>query len=207
MLPLDTVWVTMKDNRTVSFLKKEKALRLALQTFKKAGIEGVMVDVWWGIVERRAPKDYDFTAYKRLFRMVSDSGLKIQAVLSFHAAGSNVGDTCKIPLPEWLLRVGEENPDIFYTDKQGFRNRECLSLGCDEVEIHKGRTPITMYKDFAAEFTSTFRSLIGTVITEVTVGMDPAGELRYPAYPEGVAGGDSPESVNFSATISICCVH
>jgi hypothetical protein len=25
----------------------------------------------------------------------------------------------------------------------------------------------------------------GTVITEVTVGMGPAGELRYPSYPEG----------------------
>ena len=25
----------------------------------------------------------------------------------------------------------------------------------------------------------------GTVITEVTVGLGPAGELRYPSYPEG----------------------
>ncbi len=25
----------------------------------------------------------------------------------------------------------------------------------------------------------------GSVITELTVGMGPAGELRYPAYPEG----------------------
>lgn len=25
----------------------------------------------------------------------------------------------------------------------------------------------------------------GTVITEVTVGMGPAGELRFPSYPEG----------------------
>ena len=26
---------------------------------------------------------------------------------------------------------------------------------------------------------------VGNTITEVTVGMGPAGELRYPAYPEG----------------------
>ena len=25
----------------------------------------------------------------------------------------------------------------------------------------------------------------GTVITEITIGMGPAGELRYPSYPEG----------------------
>lgn len=27
--------------------------------------------------------------------------------------------------------------------------------------------------------------MLGGVITEVTVGMGPAGELRYPSYPEG----------------------
>lgn len=48
-------------------------------------------------------------------------GLKVQAVMSFHAAGGNVGDTCKIPLPKWVLDIGERNPDIFYTDKQMHR--------------------------------------------------------------------------------------
>lgn len=185
MLPLDTVWVIEKNQKTVSFLKKEKALELALRTFKRSGVEGVMVDIWWGICERSRPKDYDFSAYKRLFRMISNAGLKIQAVLSFHAAGSNVGDTCKIPLPDWLNRIGDQNPDIFYTDKQGFRNRECLSLGCDNERIFHDRTPIEIYKDFTSAFTSTFRNLMGTVITEITVGLGPAGELRYPSYPEG----------------------
>jgi beta-amylase len=49
------------------------------------------------------------------------AGLKVQAVMSFHAAGGNVGDTCKIPLPKWVLDIGERNPDIFYTDKQMHR--------------------------------------------------------------------------------------
>jgi hypothetical protein len=31
---------------------------------------------------------------------VARAGLKVQAVMSFHAAGSNVGDTCRIPLPK-----------------------------------------------------------------------------------------------------------
>jgi hypothetical protein len=30
---------------------------------------------------------------------VAASGLKVQAVMSFHAAGGNVGDTCRISLP------------------------------------------------------------------------------------------------------------
>jgi beta-amylase len=52
------------------------------------------------------------------------AGLKVQAVMSFHAAGGNVGDTCKIPLPKWVVDIGERNPDIFYTDKQMHR---CVS--------------------------------------------------------------------------------
>ena len=39
--------------------------------------------------------------------------------------------------------------------------------------------------DFVAAFLDEFADIIGVVVTEVTIGMGPAGELRYPAYPEG----------------------
>lgn len=185
MLPLDTVWVVERDGKKVSILKKEKALEIALHTLKQAGVEGVMVDVWWGIVERAGPKQYDFSAYRRLFHKVAAAGLKVQAVMSFHAAGGNVGDTCKIPLPKWVLEIGEHNPDIFYTDKQAHRNKECLSLGCDEITLFWGRTPVEMYRDFIDAFADNFDYMFGSVVTEVTVGLGPAGELRYPSYPEG----------------------
>ncbi|GAX80527.1 hypothetical protein CEUSTIGMA_g7965.t1 [Chlamydomonas eustigma] len=185
MLPLDTVWVVEREGRKVSILKKERSLEIALHTLKQAGVEGVMVDVWWGLVERAGPKAYDFTAYQSLFSKVARAGLKVQAVMSFHAAGGNVGDTCKIPLPKWILEIGEKDPDIYYTDKSGHRNRECLSLGCDDVPLFWGRTPVDMYSDFIEAFASTFQHLFGTVLTEITVGLGPAGELRYPAYPEG----------------------
>jgi len=96
-----------------------------------------------------------------------------------------VGDTCKIPLPKWVLDVGEENPDIFYTDMHGYRNKECLSLGCNGEPLFWGRTPLDMYSDFFGAFADTFDYLFGPVISEVTIGLGPAGELRYPSYPEG----------------------
>jgi Glycosyl hydrolase family 14 len=40
-------------------------------------VEGVMIDVWWGIVEH-APGKYDFSAYRRLLQKIADSGLKAQ---------------------------------------------------------------------------------------------------------------------------------
>ena len=160
-------------------------------------------------------------------------------------------------------KIGEGNPDIFYTDKAGYRNRECLSLGCDDEPLLAGRTPVEVYSDFIEAFSDSFDSMFGAlavtmclahtrqtlqrreppddatrcfslthvardtnlnlnvprrssslttvvrmgrashaqldsmqrnklgmghageVITEVTVGMGPAGELRYPSYPEG----------------------
>lgn len=165
-------------------LKRERALEIALHTLRSAGVEGVMVDVWWGICERAGPRAYDFSAYRRLFHKCAAAGLRVQvrgrargrgagggggghashgaagavcgsvraarsrsltqlrsrrsarapltlrppppppgrqAVMSFHAAGGNVGDTCKIPLPKWVVDIGERNPDIFYTDKQMYR--------------------------------------------------------------------------------------
>ncbi|KAL0051241.1 hypothetical protein WJX82_004216 [Trebouxia sp. C0006] len=185
MLPLDTVWLADREGQKVSVIKREQALNVGLQMLKKAGVEGVMIDVWWGIVEHAGPQQYDFSAYQRLFATAAQAGLKIQAVMSFHAAGGNVGDTCKISLPKWISDIGIGNPDIFYTDKHGYRNKECLSLGCDSEPLFWGRTPVDMYRDFISAFADTFDDLAGSKLVEVTVGLGPAGELRYPAYPEG----------------------
>ena len=92
---------------------------------------------------------------------VAENGLKVQAVMSFHAAGGNVGDTCKIPLPSWVLAVGERNPDVFFTDKAGVRNRECLSLGCDTQPLFHGRSPLAMYRDFIEAFADEFAYMFG----------------------------------------------
>ncbi len=92
---------------------------------------------------------------------MAENGLKVQAVTSFHAAGGNVGDTCKIPLPRWVLAVGERNPDVFFTDKAGVRNRECLSLGCDSVPLFHGRSPVAMYRDFVEAFADEFDYMFG----------------------------------------------
>ena len=100
-----------------------------------------MVDVWWGIVERDGPGLYDFAGYRKLFAKARAAGLEVQAVMSFHAAGTNVGDTCTISLPPWVLRCGDEDEDIFYTDAAGVRNRECLSTGCLEEPVLAGRSP------------------------------------------------------------------
>ena len=123
-------------------LENPDELRANLSTLKETGVDGIMVDVWWGIVEKNAPKKYEWGPYMSLFKLVTELGLKIQAIMSFHQCGGNVGDEVYIPLPPWVTAVADTNPNIFYTNKRGTRNPEYLSIGVDHERLFRGRTPL-----------------------------------------------------------------
>jgi beta-amylase len=143
-----------------------------------------MVDVWWGIVEQQ-PQQYNWAPYKQFVQICKDVGLLVQVVLSFHQCGTNVGDTCFIELPKWVLNSCSD--DCFYTDREGYRDREYLSLGVDDQPLFASasgnkRTAVNMYGDFMRSFAGNFSSDIGSTISCVDVGLGPAGEMRYPSY-------------------------
>ncbi|OAY64590.1 Beta-amylase 1, chloroplastic [Ananas comosus] len=178
MLPLDTV------RPGGGGMSRRKAMGASLAALKSAGVAGVMVDVWWGIVEREGPGVYDWSGYDELMDMARRVGLKVQAVMSFHQCGGNVGDSVTIPLPRWVVEEMEKDPDLCYTDQWGRRNYEYVSLGCDTLPVLKGRSPVQCYADFMRAFRDRFADFLGSTIVEIQVGMGPAGELRYPSYPE-----------------------
>ncbi|CAL9075414.1 unnamed protein product [Musa acuminata var. zebrina] len=177
MLPLDTV---SPEGR----LQRARALNASLMALRSAGVEGVMVDVWWGLVEKDGPLRYNWEPYLELAQMVERNGLKLQMVMSFHQCGGNVGDSCSVPLPPWVLEETRRDPDIVYADRSGRRNPEYISLGCDTLPVLMGRTPIQVYSDYMRSFKDRFNCYLGHVIVEIQVGMGPCGELRYPSYPE-----------------------
>ena len=72
-----------------------------------------------------------------------------QVVMSFHECGGNVGDDVCIPLPNWVAEIGRSNPDIFFTDREGRRNPECLSWGIDKERVLRGRTAIEVHPGVA----------------------------------------------------------
>lgn len=123
-------------------LEDKAGLEKQLMELSAAGVDGVMVDVWWGLVESKGPKQYDWSAYRSLFQLVQQCGLKVQVVMSFHKCGGNIGDIVTIPLPKWVLEVGEKNPGIFYTNRAGTRNEEYLTLGVDNLPLFAGRTAV-----------------------------------------------------------------
>ncbi|GAB2285302.1 Beta-amylase [Dionaea muscipula] len=177
MLPLGVITV---DNT----IENEDGTREQLERLKAAGVDGVMVDVWWGIVESKGPRHYDWTAYRSLFQLIQTcGGLKLQAIMSFHRCGGNIGDEVNITLPPWVLHVGESNPDIFYTDRSGNRNDECLTLGVDNQPIFAGRTAVEIYGDYMKSFRENMSDFLEAhLIVDIEVGLGPAGELRYPSF-------------------------
>ena len=76
----------------VPVIKREKALEVGLATLRQAGVEGVMVDVWWGIAESEGPGQYDFSAYLRLFQKVAP---RLHACA--HASRPASRACCKLP--------------------------------------------------------------------------------------------------------------
>lgn len=65
--------------------------------------------------------------------------------MSFHECGGNVGDDVHIQLPEWVREIGQSNPDIYFTDRAGNRNTECLTWGIDKQRVLRGRTALEVW--------------------------------------------------------------
>ncbi|GAB4845958.1 Inactive beta-amylase 4, chloroplastic [Ancistrocladus abbreviatus] len=183
MMPLDSFAI---DTSGSPRIRKIKALSISLKALKLAGVHGIAVEVWWGIVERASPFAYNWSLYEDLFKLISESGLKLHVALSFH---SNVHSASEgkggVRLPLWIQQIGSLNKDIYYQDQNGFSNDDYLTLGVDEVPLFCGRTALQCYEDFIISFLNKFDSLMGCVIEEISVGLGPAGELRYPAHPRG----------------------
>ncbi|KAG0491638.1 hypothetical protein HPP92_004691 [Vanilla planifolia] len=155
-----------------------------LRILKSINIDGLKVDCWWGIVEAHAPLEYNWHGYKHLFQIVRELKLKLQVVMSFHECGGNIGDDVCIPLPYWVAEIGRSNPDIFFTDREGRRNSECLSWGIDKERVLRGRTALEAYFDFMRSFRIEFDEFFEDgIIHSIEVGLGPCGELRYPSYP------------------------
>eukprot|EP00928_Gymnodinium_smaydae_P100861 TRINITY_DN9_c0_g1_i1.p1 TRINITY_DN9_c0_g1~~TRINITY_DN9_c0_g1_i1.p1 ORF type:complete len:523 (+),score=152.70 TRINITY_DN9_c0_g1_i1:91-1569(+) len=178
MMPLD--W--MSDDGTA--LRDAATLKKQFQALKAAGVRGVMADVWWGLCEPQ-PGVYRFGAAKALCALLRECRLELQAVMSFHQCGGNVGDAVTIPIPSWALEPARSK-GLLYKSKTGVVSEDCLSLSADKEQIFPGssgtRTALRCYRDYIAAFASACSDFLGSTVHELQIGMGPCGELRYPSY-------------------------
>ncbi|KAL2902195.1 Beta-amylase 8 [Bienertia sinuspersici] len=162
-----------------------EGIRQELKHLKSLNVDGVVVDCWWGIVEGWSPQKYTWLGYRELFMILHEFQLKVQVALAFHEYGGSDSGNVFISLPHWVLEIGKDNQDIFFTDREGRRNTECISWGVDKERVFRGRTGIEVYFDFMRSFRSEFDDLFGDgLITAVEVGLGASGELKFPSFPE-----------------------
>jgi hypothetical protein len=149
-----------------------------LAVAKHIGVDGVSVDIWWGLVEKAGDQQFDWRYYDTIFSDIRAAGLKIVPIMAFHQCGGNVGDDCDIPLPPWIWQhyrqQGLASADLQYKSEFGNRSVETLALWADQWVMPQ-------YIEFMQAFSSHY-ALFAADISEINISMGPAGELRYPSY-------------------------
>lgn len=85
-----------------------------------------------------------------------------------------------VPLPDHTALTATARR---FKDREGNVNDEYMSLFADDVALVQGRTPLQIYRDFMQAFRDALQTRMGSLVTEVMVGLGPSGELRYPSYP------------------------
>ncbi|KAK6158583.1 hypothetical protein DH2020_005897 [Rehmannia glutinosa] len=158
-------------------LMDPEGIKEELQNLKSMRVDGVVVDCWWGIVEAWTPKKYEWAGYREIFNIIREFGMKLQVVMAFHEYGGHDSGGIFISLPQWVLEIGKSNQDIFFTDREGRRNTECLSWGIDKERVLRGRTGIELRTEFDDLFTE-------GLISAVEIGLGASGELKYPSFSE-----------------------
>ncbi len=76
MMPLDLI------DPNTGQLKDFNKLASQVKTVASSGVDGFMIDLWWGVIER-TPKSYNFEAYRKIFNLAAANNLKVQVVFSF----------------------------------------------------------------------------------------------------------------------------
>ncbi|KAM1036995.1 hypothetical protein FF1_031907 [Malus domestica] len=90
---------------------------------------------------------FSHISMKAMSKLVKNDSSVHQVVMSFQDCGGNVGDDVHIPLPHWVTEIGQKNPDIYFTNKEGKHNTEFLTLGIDKGRVLRGRTAVESKND------------------------------------------------------------
>ncbi|KAM1172776.1 hypothetical protein ACFX2G_023325 [Malus domestica] len=82
---------------------------------------------------------------RRIYNKSQKSEIKTRmkkVMMSFHECGGDVGDDVHIPLSHRVTEIGQKNPDIYFTNKEGKRNTERLTWGIDKERVLRGHTAV-----------------------------------------------------------------
>ncbi len=154
---------------------KVSDFRDQLKNCKNIDINAVSVDVWWGKSESDTIRHFDWTYYDSVFKMITDVGLQIQPIMSFHACGCNVSDTVNIPIPSWAWGIAGSGAK-YVSEQNDPGNSEVISVWAVNYD-----SILQEYQKFMEAFQGHFAGYADK-IQAINISCGPAGELRYPSY-------------------------
>lgn len=157
-----------------------QAFESDLQTAKKMGLDGISVDIWWGLVEGTGDQQFDWRYYHKMVNLLAKYQLQWIPIMSFHQCGGNVGDTCNIPIPSWIWThfEGVTAEELKFKSEQGNYASEVLSIWQSPAVLAE---TLKQYQQFMEAFETEFAHK-KDMIQELNISMGSAGELRYPSY-------------------------
>ncbi|MDJ0736223.1 MAG: family 14 glycosylhydrolase [Nostocaceae cyanobacterium] len=153
-----------------------QAFQRQLQIAKNMGVDAISTDIWWGKVEKNGDEKFDWTYYDRMVAEIEAAGLRWAPIMSFHQCGTNVGDVCNQPIPQWIWThfLGVKKTDLQYKSELGNYSQEVVSLWADDIVMDE-------YREFMEAFEKQYGEK-ANIIDEINISTGTAGELRYPAY-------------------------
>jgi len=136
--------------------------KLRYEALKNLGVEGITMDIWWGVVEPEEGK-FNWDIYKENFKLAKEAGLKVIPIEPGHSEERQ-------PLPGWIWNKFK---DMKFKDSEGVENREFISYFVPEA--HELRKKVLQsFKENFYEYDS--------IIPMIYIGLGPSGEARYPSF-------------------------
>ena len=154
------------------------------------GVDAISMDVWWGLVEKNGDQQFNWDPYKKIFTMITNAGLEIQAIMSFHACGGGVGDNVNIPIPSWIWGVAGNGAK--YCNEQFIgQNYNESTYGNPEIVALWASNNKAVHKQYQ-EYMDSFEGFVSENefaddIQAISISCGPAGECRYPSYDQYTA--------------------
>ncbi len=155
--------------------------RHQLRVLKQKGVQAISTDIWWGLIEARAPGQFEWAYYKKMSSVIRSEGLRWVPILSFHQLGGNVGDVGYMPVPSWVWSRFRNQPqdfkseaDLMFKSEQGNTSKEYISFWATDLVKEDYKRVMTSFRDqFAGD---------ADIVDEINISLGPSGELRYPSY-------------------------
>ena len=170
------------------------------------GLDAISVDVWWGFAEGNGDNQFEWEYYHRIFREITERGLDLIPILSFHAFDPGPKSAFRAPVPLWIWKHLLEGTstlseiDLKYMSEDRGENDEPL-YSEEFVSLWADDLVMPQYREFMDAFILEFRAYVDQM-QEINVSCGPSGELRYPSYSRH-DGGKYPNRGRFQCYSSL----